>query len=360
MRIFSRLWVAISLLVITALLVACGGEAPATDTPVAGGAAAPTNTTAAAAAPTATTAASTGGATKSSYVIAMSQANKAEPWREAMDTQIADAAKAHPELQVVFADAHQDNAKQVTDVENFIQQKVDLLIISPNEAAPLTAVVKKAFDGGIPVIVLDRAVNGDAYTMFIGADNVKIGEMAGKYVADWCKKNGHSPCNTLEIKGLSGSPPAADRDSGFKTGIAGNADVKIVADPTADWLREKAVPAAAAAFQANEQIDVVYGHNDPMAEGAYIAAKNANRDLTKMLFVGIDSLPTPDGGVMSVLQGRLGATFVYPTGGMQAIDWAVKILEQKAQPPKKVVLDTEQVDPATAKTVCAKYNCPGK
>src|SRR6478672_2420574 len=225
MRIFSRLWAAISLLVITALLVACGGEAPATDTPVTGGAAAPTNTTAAAA-PTATTAA----ATKSSYVIAMSQANKAEPWREAMDTQIADAAKAHPELQVVFADAHQDNAKQVTDVENFIQQKVDLLIISPNEAAPLTAVVKKAYDSGMPVIVLDRAVNGDAYTMFIGADNVKIGEMAGKYVADWCKKNGHSPCNTLEIKGLSGSPPAADRDSGFKTGIAGNADVKIVAD----------------------------------------------------------------------------------------------------------------------------------
>src|SRR5690349_9591263 len=129
---------------------------------------------------TAATAAPAAGA-KSSYVIAMSQANKAEPWREAMDTQIADAAKAHPELQVVFADAHQDNAKQVTDVENFIQQKVDLLIISPNEAAPLTAVVKKAYDGGIPVIVLDRAVNGDAYTMFIGADNVKIGEMAGKY-----------------------------------------------------------------------------------------------------------------------------------------------------------------------------------
>jgi ribose transport system substrate-binding protein len=364
MRNFSRLGKVISAGIILSMLAACDSGA-ATSTPVAstptsdaGAGAAATNTTAPVA-PTDT--ATTGGAaTKSNYVIAMSQANKAEPWREAMNTQIADAAKAHPELKVVFADAAQDNAKQVTDVENFIQQKVDLLIISPNEAAPLTAVVKKAYDSGIPVIVLDRAVNGDAYTMFIGADNVKIGEMAGKFVADWCKANNHAPCNTLEIKGLSGSPPAADRDSGFKTGIASNTNVKIVADPTADWLREKAVPAAAAAFQANEQIDVVYGHNDPMAEGAYIAAKNANKDVSKMLFVGIDGLPTPDGGIMSVLQGREGATFVYPTGGMQAIDWAVKILEQSAKPPKKVVLDTEQIDSKTAPELCKKYNCPGK
>jgi len=354
MNHFSRLAKVICAGMLVTVLGACDSGTPAS-TPVASN---PTNTTTGAA--PANTVASGGTGSKSSYVIAMSQANKAEPWREAMNTQIADAAKAHPELQVVFADAAQDNAKQVTDVENFIQQKVDLLIISPNEAAPLTAVVKKAYDSGMPVIVLDRAVNGDAYTMFIGADNVKIGEMAGKFVADWCKQNNHTPCNTLEIKGLSGSPPAADRDSGFKTGIAANPDVKIVADPTADWLREKAVPAAAAAFQANEQIDVVYGHNDPMAEGAYIAAKNANKDLSKILFVGIDGLPTPDGGIMSVLQGREGATFVYPTGGMQAIDWAVKILEQGAKPPKKVVLDTEQIDAKTAPDVCKKYNCPGK
>lgn len=300
-----------------------------------------------------------GVAQQKTYTIAMSQANRAEPWREAMDTQILAASKAHPELKVVFADARQDNAKQVTDVENFIQQKVDLLIISPNEAAPLTAVVKKAFDSGIPVIVLDRAVLGEAYTMFIGADNVKIGEMAGKYVAKWCGDNKRAPCNILEIKGLSGSPPAADRHNGFIAGLAANKNIKIVANPTADWLREKALPAAAAAFQANATIDVVYGHNDPMAEGAYIAAKNAGKDLSKILFVGIDSLPTPDGGIMSVLQKRLGATFVYPTGGSQAIDWAVKILEQKAKPPRKVVLSTEQVDPTTAPALCKKFSCPG-
>ena len=121
----------------------------------------------------------------------MSQANKGEPWRQAMNDQIAAAAAQHPELEVVFADAAQNNAKQVADVENFLQQGIDLLIISPNEAAPLTDVVAKAYDKGIPVIVLDRKVNGDKYTMWIGADNMLIGKKAGEFIAKWCKDNSH-------------------------------------------------------------------------------------------------------------------------------------------------------------------------
>src|SRR6185312_14351611 len=119
------------------------------------------------------------------FLIGMSQANKGEPWRQAMNDQIAAAAKAHPELDVQFADAAQDNAKQVQQVETFLTQGISLLIISPNEAAPLTDVVAKAFDKGIPVIVLDRKVNGDKFTMWIGADNTLIGKQAGEYVADW-------------------------------------------------------------------------------------------------------------------------------------------------------------------------------
>src|SRR3982751_5645988 len=105
---------------------------------------------------------------KDSYLIGMSQANKGEPWRQAMNDQIAAAAAAHPELKVAFADAAQNNTKQVSDVEHFIQQGIDLLVISPNEADPLTDVVAKAYDKGIPVIVLDRKVKGEKYTMWIG------------------------------------------------------------------------------------------------------------------------------------------------------------------------------------------------
>lgn len=290
-------------------------------------------------------------------VIGMAQANNAEPWREAMNSQLTSAAKKM-NMQLTIADARQDNSKQVADVERFIQQKVDLLIISPNEAAPLTAVVKKAYDSGIPVIVLDRAVLGDAYTMFIGADNKLIGQKAGAYVAKWCRTNKHVPCNILEITGLSGSPPSADRGSGFRKGLAANRNAKIIASPTSEWLREKAVPVAAAAFQANARIDVVYGHNDPSAEGGYLAAKNAGKDLSKILFVGIDALPSPDGGIMSVIEGRLGASYVYPTGAAEAIEWANKILTQNAKPPKKVVLGTTEVYPSNAMAICKQYDCP--
>jgi len=294
-----------------------------------------------------------GGRTK--FRIGMSQANKGEPWRQAMNDQIAAAAAQHPELEVVFADAAQNNAKQVADVENFLSQGIDLLIISPNEAAPLTDVVAKAYDQGIPVIVLDRKVLGEKYTMWIGADNVLIGQKAGEYAAKWCTDNNHNPCNIGELRGLEGATPAQERGDGFRTGLAANPNATIVASQNADWLREKAIPVSQAMFQANPDIHVLYGHNDPMAEAAIISAQNAGLDLSKMLFIGIDGLPTPDGGLKSVLDGRLGATYIYPTGGAEAIDWAVKILQQGMTPEKTVVLQTEEVTAANAAEVYARF-----
>ncbi len=299
-------------------------------------------------------------AAKDHYVIGMSQANRAEPWREAMDSQIAAAAATYPELEVVFQDAAQDNADQVSDVENLLTQGIDLLIISPNEAAPLNDAVKAAWDACIPVIVLDRNLVDPNYSMFIGADNVAIGQAAGEYVAQWCADNGRTACKIAEIRGLEGAPPAKDRGDGFRAGLTakGLSDANIVFSQNADWLREKAVPAAAAAFQANPDVDVVYGHNDPMAEGAYIAAQDAGIDPSKVLFVGIDALPTPDGGIMSVLEGRLGVTFVYPTGGKQAIDWARAILEDGVNPPLWLVLPFDTVSPENAQAVCDAFACP--
>ncbi|HET6439428.1 MAG TPA: substrate-binding domain-containing protein [Anaeromyxobacter sp.] len=292
------------------------------------------------------------------FLIGFSQLAFTDPWRVAMNNQMEAAVKKHPEFKLVIADGQRDNAKQVADVERFIEQRVDLLIISPNESAPLTAVVKRAYDAGIPVIVLDRAVLGEAFTLFIGADNKMIGTKAGAYVARWCAERNRKPCNVLEITGLSGSPPAQDRHSGFLDGMKANPNVKIVASPTSEWMKEKAVPAAAAAFQANPSVDVVYGHNDNSSEGAYIAARNANLDVSRMLFVGIDGLPDPDGSIASILQGRLGASYVYPTGAFEAIEWAYQILEKGQRPPKKVVLGTEEITPANAKELCVKYGCP--
>ena len=328
------------LLLLGALLTGCG---PHQDTTAPSGTA-PSGTAPSGTAPS-----------QKTFLIGMSQANKGEPWRQAMNDQIAAAAAQHPELKVVFADAAQDNAKQVAQVENFLQQGIDLLIISPNEAAPLTQEVAKVYDKHIPVILLDRKVSGDKYTMWIGADNQAIGKLAGQYVAKWAQDNGRNPCTVAEIRGLKGSTPAKERGDGFRAGIAANPNVKIVASQNANWLRERALPVSQAMLQAHPNVDVVFGHNDPMAEAAYISAKNARRDLSKMLFVGIDGLPTPDGGIRSVMAGRLGVTHVYPTGGAQAIDYAVKILEQRQTPPKSVTLPTEEVTKANAAQVLQKY-----
>jgi ribose transport system substrate-binding protein len=292
---------------------------------------------------------------KKKALIGMSQANKGEPWRQAMNDQIAAAAKATPYIEVIFADAGQDNAKQIQSVETFLSQGIDLLIISPNEAEPLTDVVAKVFDRGIPVIVLDRKVIGDKYTMWIGADNVQIGKKAGEHVAAWAEKEKRSPCNVLEVRGLEGSTPCKERGDGFREGIKANPNVKIVASQNADWLREKAIPVSQAMLQAHPEVDVIYAHNDPMAEAAYISAENAKRDLNRILFVGIDALPTPDGGIKSVVDGRIDVTYVYPTGGKEAVQWAHSIHIERQTPPREVVLETEEVTSANAAELLTKY-----
>src|SRR5690348_13177949 len=154
---------------------------------------------------------------KSSYTIGMSQCNLGEPWRVEMNAQIKAAADKHPNLQMVFKDAQNDTLKQRAHVEEFVSAGVDLLIISPKEAQPLTEPVARAMDAGMPVIVLDRRLLGDKYTCFIGADNTKIGRAAGQ----WIVKRLNGKGKVVELKGLMTSIPGQDRDRGFREGIAG-------------------------------------------------------------------------------------------------------------------------------------------
>jgi len=271
------------------------------------------------------------------FLIGFSQANLGEPWRVAMNAEVAARAKDFPDLDIVYADAQQDNAKQVADVENFLRQKIDLLIISPNEAKPLTPIVTRVFQQGIPVVILDREIDGDAYTTFIGADNVAIGHAAGEYAAQLLGGKG----DVVEIKGLPGSTPARDRSAGFRAAIAKYPDIHIIHDPVANWLREEAMTQMEAALQAHPHIDLVYAHNDPMAIGAYLAAKAKGRE-HEMKFIGIDGLPGLDGGRQAVADGKLAATFVYPTGGKQAVEIAERILHGE-KVPHRITLPTERI-----------------
>lgn len=278
------------------------------------------------------------------FTIGMSQCNLGEPWRVEMNAQIKAAAEKHPELKVIFKDAQNDTLQQRAHVEEFVSAGVNLIIISPKEAAPLTEPVARAMDAGIPVIVLDRRLNGDKYTCFIGADNKKIGHAAGdwivKHLAEKVKPG--EKAKVVELKGLMTSTPGQDRDAGFREAIAGR-DIDIIFEADMKWLEPDARQEMESALARFNKIDCVYAHNDPGAHGAYLAAKAAGRE-KEMMFVGIDALPQE--GVTYVQQGILDATFQYPTGGAEAIDTALKILNKQSV-PKEIILGSRVFDKQT-------------
>ena len=275
---------------------------------------------------------------RTTYTIGMSQCNLGEPWRVEMNAQIKAAAEKHPEIKMVFKDAQNDTLKQRSHVEEFVSAGVDLIIISPKEAQPLTEPVARAMEAKIPVIVLDRSLLGDKFTCFIGADNKKIGKAAGEWIAKRLGGKG----NVVELKGLMTSTPGHDRSNGFHDGIAGT-DVKVVFEADMKWLEPEARKEMESALSRFPKIDCVYAHNDPGAHGAYLAAKAAGRE-KEMIFVGVDALPHE--GVAYVKQGFLDATFQYPTGGAEAIDTALKILKGETV-PKQITLGSKVYDKET-------------
>lgn len=263
------------------------------------------------------------------WVIGMSQCNLGEPWRVQMNADIKQAAEQYPEIEVIFKDAQNDNLRQRSHVEEFISSEVDLLIISPKEAAPLTPPVREAFRKGIPVIVLDRRVLGEDYTCFIGADNKKIGRAAG----GWIVQRLGGKDRVVELKGLMTSTPGQDRHSGFREGIRGS-KLEVIFEADMKWLEPNARQEMESALARFDQIDLVYAHNDPGAHGAWLAAKAAGRE-KDIVFVGIDGLPHE--GQVYVRQGILEASFEYPTGGKEAIETAIAILNGN-QVPKEITL----------------------
>ena len=277
------------------------------------------------------------GATKQ-FTIGLSQCNLGEPWRVQMNKDISEEAMKHPEIKLIAVDAQNKSETQQQQVRDLIQRKVSLIIISPKESRPLTKPVEEAMGAGIPVIVLDRKLQGDNYTCFIGGDNVKIGREAGKYMAQLLGGKG----DVVELKGLMTSTPAKERHDGFMEGIKGS-KIRVVADPDCKWLEGDAQREMNSALSRFPRIDAVYGHNDPSAHGAYTAARAEGKGREKQIkFLGIDGLPGE--GQRYVKDGILSATFQYPTGGKDGVLTALKVLNGE-QVEKNITLGTRIFTP---------------
>jgi ribose transport system substrate-binding protein len=283
------------------------------------------------------------------FVIGFSQANNAEPYRQHVNDDMTAAAKKVPQFTLQIADGAGSVNTQTSQMDNFVTQKVDLILISPFEASPLTPVVARAVKAGIPVIELDRKTVGEPgkdYTAFIGGDNFKIAEEAGKYVATKLLPDGGE---VAVLEGLPSSTPAVERLNGFKSGVGANPKIQVVAEQAADWLPDKAQTAFAAMLQAHPSIKAVYASNDMMAAGARLAAKGASKE-GQIKILGTDGLPGPAGGIRAVAAGEWAATFTYPTGAPEAMEMAKSILLDCAEKvPTVVTVPTLAITPDNAK-----------
>ncbi|GAO28478.1 DNA-binding response regulator, AraC family [Geofilum rubicundum JCM 15548] len=256
-------------------------------------------------------------------VIGVSQCSD-DAWRDKMNMEMLHETALHSNIELIVLSANDNNEQQIQHIQQLIDQKVDLLIISPNEAAPLTPVVEKAYDLGFPVLLVDRKILSDRYTAFIGADNYAIGQEVGTYVSTVLGRAG----TVLEIKGLEGSTPAIDRNQGFYSTTSRFPDLKVVESFDAEWSEDIAYEKTLAFLNSQKRVDLIFAHNDRMASGAFKAAKELGIQ-DSIAFVGIDALPGEDGGIEKVLEKELTATFIYPTGGDRIIQLALKILNDE-------------------------------
>lgn len=276
------------------------------------------------------------------YVIGVSQCSDDE-WRHKMNNEILREAMFYEGIDVEIRTAKDNNETQIKDIEYFLDKRVDLLIVAPNEAAPITPVVEKAYDSGIPIIVVDRKILSDKYTAFVGADNYEIGKAVGNYAADYLKGKG----NIVEISGLAGSTPAIDRHQGFISALSRYPGIKLLTNLDAGWLQRLATEVMDSALARYPDIDLVFAQNDRMAVGAYLASWKANR-ANDIAFIGIDALPGREYGVDQVLNKVLDATFIYPTGGDAVIQVGMSILQH--QPFRREnILSTAVVDSTNAR-----------
>lgn len=271
------------------------------------------------------------------FRIGVSQCSDDE-WRRQMNNEMLREALFYDGVEVDIRTVKDDNAQQAEDIRRFIEEGVDLLIVAPNEASPITPVVEEAYNQGIPVIVVDRKILSDKYTAYVGANNYDIGKAIGNYIANMLRGEG----TVVEITGLAGSTPAMERHQGFMNAISAYPGIHLLAKEDGAWLRSRAGEKMDVLLDRFSRIDVVYAQNDRMAAGAYEAAARKHRE-KDMRFVGTDALPGEGYGVEQILSGELDASFIYPTGGDRVMQIAMDILN-KQDYPRETLLNTSVVD----------------
>lgn len=279
------------------------------------------------------------------YIIGVSQCTLEDSWRKAMILDMQVEASYYPKVELVVMNADGDSKKQSEQIDELVKRKVDVLIISPNEITPVTPSAVAAYRAGIPTVILDRKINSDEYTTFIGADNYEIGRSAGNYI----KSLKEGKLTIAEIWGQEGSSPAQERHQGFIDALSGNEDVSVI-KMVGNWHFDEAA-ACMEKLESYKEIDVVFAHDDVMALGARdIIGRRDAKSAGHIRFVGVDAMPGKGHGLEAVMHGELAASFLYPTGGGLAVRVANQLLHGE-NVPRKYALTTARIDKENAGTL---------
>lgn len=262
------------------------------------------------------------------YLIGVSQPNNSDPWRIYMNQLMREEAANYLSVKVQFYDAADDDINQKRDIEKLIEQKVDLLIVYPNNGKFLSEIVSSVYKNGIPVIVMGNVIGAEDYTMLIYSDNYKIGRQAGEFVV---KMLGDKGGTILEVQGSPDSTITKERKEGFRDAIKGFSKIKIEYVVVGYWLRDLTEERVREIYKKEPKVDVVFAHNDSMAIGAWRVSAN---ERINARFIGIEGLPGKNGGLEAVNNGLLEGTIIYPTGGREAIINALKILKGETVPKR--------------------------
>ena len=257
------------------------------------------------------------------YVIGVSQCSE-DIWRDKLNNELVMSTYQHDNVTLKFASANDNDRLQKQQIEQFIKEGVNLLIVSPNQIHTISSVIDKAYDAGIPVILFDRKTDSKKYTAFIGADNYEAGYEMGNFIGQQLDGKG----NIAEICGLQASSPAIERNRGFMDALKDYSGIKVIARKHGDWVKESGVMAMDSVLsQTKEPIQYVFAQNDRMALGALQSIKK--HKVKGIRIVGIDALPVPGGGMENVRDGNLEASYIYPTRGDSVMQLALNILEKK-------------------------------
>ena len=257
------------------------------------------------------------------FVVGVSQCSE-DTWRDKLNEELRIAATYY-DVDLQIKSANDDVRLQTEQIDRFVEQGVDLLVVAPGQVT-ISPAIDKAYEKGIPVIIFDRRTRSNKYTAYIGADNHDIGASMAEFMANANTEG----TEVVELCGLSSSSPAIERDAGFDSVAACRPNISIVKKVYADWTEQGAYHVMDSLLSTPyPAFNCLFAHNDRMAMGARRAVVKHGIDPKTIKFCGIDAMPQQGGGMHLVSEGKLFASSIYPTRGDEVMRLAMKILTHK-------------------------------